>query len=108
MEYVKTAHYKELPPTDDDFMYIRAAAIVRTLLVHPERNWGVCRLAKKFGGKRRAKGATRGHKKSAAKGIIRHCVKELQKLGYVEPAAEDGPRKISSEGRSTATIIAKQ
>merc|ERR1711860_400771 len=81
MDHVKTAHYKELAPMDENFIYIRAAAIVRTLLVHQNRDWGVERLATKFGGKKRAKGASRSHKKPAAKGIIRHCLKELEKLG---------------------------
>lgn len=103
MEYVKTAHYKELAPMDEDFLYIRAAAIVRTLLVHQDRDWGVERLATKFGGKKRAKGASRSHKKPAAKGIIRHCLKELEKLGYVQGNKESGGlRRISPVGQSTA------
>merc|ERR1712227_548085 len=92
VEFVKSAHYKELAPTDDDFIFKRAAAILRVLLIHPERDWGVGRLAKKFGGKKRAKGASRGHKASAAEGIIRHCVRELQKMGFLE-TTEFGVRK---------------
>merc|ERR1712060_4206 len=107
MEYVKTAHYKELAPMRDDFIFTRAAAIFRVLLVHPERQWGVGRLAKKFGGKKRAKGASRSHKKPAAQGIIRHCVKELTRLGYLQ-ADEHGIRTFSSKGLRDATTIAKQ
>jgi small subunit ribosomal protein S19e len=48
-KFVKTAPYKERPPQQDDWWYIRAAAILR-YLYKIGRPIGVSRLRKKYGG----------------------------------------------------------
>eukprot|EP00915_Cephaloidophora_sp_WS-2016_P002627 GHVH01003543.1.p2 GENE.GHVH01003543.1~~GHVH01003543.1.p2 ORF type:complete len:154 (+),score=26.69 GHVH01003543.1:44-505(+) len=107
MEHAKTACYKELSPESPDFVYTRAAAILRQFIVNPQREFGVGRLAAKFGGKKR-NGVGREHRALASRGIIRHCVKELEKLGYIKQKSADVQRRvITSSGQSTATQIAK-
>ncbi|EER08063.1 40s ribosomal protein s19, putative, partial [Perkinsus marinus ATCC 50983] len=46
-EYIKTGTQRELAPYDDDYLYIRAAAIARRIYIRP--NIGVGALRKIFG-----------------------------------------------------------
>merc|ERR1712093_789841 len=57
-DLVKTGHFKELAPYDEDWFYIRAAALVRKLYIRPRL--GVGKLAQLFGGKER-NGSKRKH-----------------------------------------------
>merc|ERR1712017_33910 len=58
VDIVKTGHYHELSPYDEDWFYTRAAAIVRKLYIRPRL--GAARMAKLFGGKER-NGSSRKH-----------------------------------------------
>merc|ERR1712072_206310 len=75
IDLVKTGHYHELAPYDEDWFYTRAAAIMRKLYVKP--HVGVGRLANKFGGKER-NGSARKHHSTDSKAVISACMKALE------------------------------
>merc|ERR1712066_764801 len=75
VDLVKTGHYHELAPYDEDWFYTRAAAIMRKLYVKP--TVGVGRLANKFGAKQR-NGVARKHHAKDSKGVIRACMQALE------------------------------
>merc|ERR1711953_863064 len=80
VDLVKTGHYHELAPYDDDWFYTRSAAIVRRLTVRPRL--GVGSLANMFGGKER-NGSARKHHAKDSKAVIRACMKALEKAGIL-------------------------
>ena len=102
VDYVKSGAHKERPPDDQDFYWIRAAAIMRKLYF--ESPIGVNRFRKLFGG-RKKRGVKPEHKVKAGGKIIRTILQELEKLGYVEKDKKG--RKISAKGRSLIENISK-
>merc|ERR1711862_818349 len=121
VDLVKTGHYHELTPYDEDWFYTRAAAIMRKIYVKP--NVGVGRLANKFGAKER-NGSARKHHAKDSKAVIRACLKALEKAKlmtrYTDPKrtdfAEDtrpdtdvklNRRVVSDEGKKTINNVAK-
>ena len=48
MDYVKMGRFKELPPTDKDWYYIRAASVARHIYLR--RGTGVGAFTKVYGG----------------------------------------------------------
>merc|ERR1712048_1450934 len=122
VDLVKTGHYHELTPYDEDWFYTRAAAIMRKIYVKP--NVGVGRLANKFGGKER-NGSVRKHHAKDSRAVIRACLKALEKaklmIRYNDPKrtdfAEDtmpdmdvhkARRVVSDNGKKTINNIAKE
>merc|ERR1712084_159643 len=122
VDIVKTGHYHELTPYDEDWFYTRAAAIMRKIYVKP--NVGVGRLANKFGAKER-NGSIRKHHAKDSKAVIRACMKALEKAKlmtrYSDPKrtdfAEDtcplvepikSRRVVSDNGKKTINNIAKE
>ena len=57
-KYVKTAHFKQRPPDQEDWWYIRAASILRKLYIHGPK--GVSKLRNAYGG-RKERGARPSH-----------------------------------------------
>ncbi len=106
IEFLKTAHFKELPPVNPDFWFIRCASLLRKLYNGPV---GMKELRKAYGG-RKVKDTRKSHTHLASGAIIRRCLQQLQKAGLVEIYKKEG-RILSAKGRSlldkTATEIAK-
>ena len=104
VDYVKTASFKEYSPLDNDWYYLRAAAIARR--VYLQAGVGVGEFRRKFGGRSHKKGKVAPeHFARASGGIIRHALKELEKVGLVEKHATGG-RRITSEGRRQLDLVA--
>jgi ribosomal protein S19E (S16A) len=82
VDIVKTACFKELPPLDRDWYYIRAAAVARQVYVR--QGLGVGQLRVKFGGRNKTRGVKPEHFKKASGGLIRHILKQLESVGFVE------------------------
>lgn len=96
-DYVKTGVHKERPPQQEDWWYIRAAAILRSVYINGPV--GVNRLSKKFGGKKR-RGVRKPKFAPASTNIIRKILQQLEKTGLVEKNKEGRPgRKITAQGR---------
>jgi len=97
--FVKTGPGKERPPTDTDWYYKRAAAVLRTIYMRGPI--GVSRLRVKFGNKK-----NRGHKpdifyKASGK-IIRTILQQLEKSELIK-FQKEGVHKgriITPKGKS--------
>ena len=99
-EIVKTGPGRELPPDQQDFWAVRAAALLRKIAM--DGPVGVDRLSSAFGTK--VRGSTRygfgGRKHTGgSRKIIRLLLQELEELDYVETASGEG-RRITPAGQS--------
>ena len=97
--FVKTGMDKERPPQQEDWWYMRCAAVLRRVRVLGPV--GTSKLRTKFGGKK-----NRGHKPGqfykASGSIIRKVLQQLQAAGLIE-MKEKGVhkgRKITAKGMS--------
>jgi small subunit ribosomal protein S19e len=101
--FVKTGVYKEKPPQDPDWWYIRAAAVFRKLYIRGPL--GVSRLRKLYGGRHR-----KGHKPPKfAKGsgaITRKILQQLEEAGLVQKYDNKG-RIVTEKGRELLEEAAK-
>uniref|UniRef100_A0A8D1BJT9 40S ribosomal protein S19 n=1 Tax=Sus scrofa TaxID=9823 RepID=A0A8D1BJT9_PIG len=89
-------------PYDQDWYYIRAAAVARKVYLRPGR--GVGGLSKAFGTKARRGTMTNTHR-PASTGIIRHVLQQLESLKVVEKM-DNGGRQISRVGQQDLDRIA--
>jgi len=102
-KFVKTGAHKQRPPERDDWWYVRAAAILRTVYVNGPV--GVERLRTKYGGRK-----DMGHRPERfVKGsgnIIRKCLQQLEELGFVKK--EKKGRVITPKGRKFLDDLAHE
>ena len=96
--YVKTGNHKERPPMNNDWWYIKAAAILRS--IQKLGPIGVSKLRTKYGGKK-----NRGHKPShfykGSGNIIRKILQQLEKSGLVHQVDISGHkgRMLTKKGK---------
>jgi len=86
-KFVKTGSHKEKPPTQENWWFIRAAAVLRT--VHLKGPVGVSRLRGKYGGKKR-KGTKPGKATKGGGKIIRVCLQQLENASLIKKLDEEG------------------
>jgi small subunit ribosomal protein S19e len=101
---VKTGIHKERPPEQEDWWYLRAAAIVRKLYV-AGTPVGVARLAKKFGGARKARARKVRTFSKGSRNIIRTIFQQLERAGLVT-LREGRGRVLADAGVSFTDKIA--
>ncbi|MCX6694252.1 MAG: 30S ribosomal protein S19e [Methanomicrobiales archaeon] len=93
--FVKTGVHKEMPPQQEDWWFIRAAAILRRVYI--DGPVGVQRMRSFYGGKK-----NRGSKPNALRrgsgSILRKSLQQLESVGFV--AKDKTGRKISPAGAS--------
>mmetsp|Transcript_13918 Transcript_13918/g.17785 ORF Transcript_13918/g.17785 Transcript_13918/m.17785 type:complete len:160 (+) Transcript_13918:109-588(+) len=104
VDYVKTGTNRELSPYDDDWFYIRAAAIARKVYLRP--GCGVGGLKKAFGGKTRRGTMTNTFGKGSGS-IIRYALQQLEEMKVLDKD-ENGGRRITKEGQQDLDRIARQ
>ena len=80
-KFVKTGTHKERPPEQEDWWYIRAAAILRT--IYKDGPVGVQRLRTKYGG-RKNRGVKPDKFKKGSGSVIRKIIQQLEKANLVE------------------------
>lgn len=108
--FIKTGMHKERPPLTQDWWYIRAAAVLRS--VYRLGPIGVAKLRVKYGGKK-----NRGHKPDAffrgSGSIPRHILQQLEKAQLLKQV-KDGVHKgrvVTPKGKAlldkTATELKK-
>ncbi len=105
-KFVKTGVNAERPPVQEDWWYIRSAAVLRKLHMN-NKPVGVQRLRTAFGGKRR-RGHKPPHREKAGGKIIRLMLQQLEEAGYIKKV--DKPRKgriITNKGQSLVDKCAK-
>ena len=109
--FVKTGMHKERPPKQEDWWYIRAAAVLRA--VYKLGPIGTSKLRTKYGGKRNM-GVKPDHSFKGSGNIIRKVLQQLEKSGLLAKT-ERGVHKgriLTPKGKSlvdkAASKIAKQ
>jgi small subunit ribosomal protein S19e len=103
VNFVKTGVSKERAPDQENWYYIRMAAILRKFYTHKEL--GIEMLRNYFGSLKN-RGVKRHHFFKASGKIIRDCVNDLEKLKFLVKS-EKG-RKITMEGRKYIDGFAKK
>ncbi|CAD7942630.1 unnamed protein product [Amoebophrya sp. A120] len=104
-DVVKTGVSRELPPMDQDWLYIRAASIARH--VYNRGGSGVGAFRKVYGGQQRRGTCTSHFRKSSGK-IIRYCMQQLEEIGIIEIDEKTGGRRITPEGQREMDTVAVQ
>ena len=94
-EFVKTGVHKEFPPVQDDWWYIRCAAVLRA--VYMNGPVGVERLCSIYGGKKN-RGSKPSRKAKGSGSVIRKAVQQLEAAGYVQTAKTG--RTVAGPGRA--------
>jgi small subunit ribosomal protein S19e len=92
---VKTGVHKELPPNNEDWWYIRCAAVLRK--IYTDGPIGIERLRSVYGG-RKDNGSTPYSKAKGSGSVARKAVQQLEAAGYLQKVKEG--RTVSSKGRS--------
>jgi small subunit ribosomal protein S19e len=110
-KFVKTGNHKEKPPVQQDWWFIRAAAILRSVAINGPI--GVSKLRSKYGG-RKNRGSTPERFKKGSGNIIRKILQQLEKAELIKFQKESvhKGRKITPKGQSllnkTATELSKR
>ena len=105
--YVKTGMHASRPPANEDWWYMRSAAILRS--VYKLGTVGTSKLRTKYGGRK-----NRGYKPEkffrGGGSIIRKVLQQLEKSGLVMQAqkTQDKGRKLTGKGKSFLDKIAAQ
>lgn len=95
-EYVKTGVHKERPPEQENWYYIRTAAILRR--IYKDGPLGVSKLRTIYGGRNSRGHKPENHEKASGK-VIRTALQKLEEHEYVEEEDGEG-RKITDKGKS--------
>jgi len=95
--FVKTGTHKERPPVLENWWYIRAAAILRT--IYKNGPVGVSKLRSKYGGAKN-RGRKRHHFTKGSGKVIRTIVQQLEEKGYLKRAPKGKGRLTTSAGQS--------
>merc|ERR1712061_157385 len=103
-DIVKTAKFKELPPSDPDWLYVRTASMVRKIYIRV--GMGVGAFRKVYGGQLRRGTRTNVFSKSSGK-IARYILQQLEEMGLVEQD-DNGGRRITKEGQRELDTVAVQ
>lgn len=103
-EFVKTGVNKEKPPEQENWWYLRSAAVLRT--VYMDGPVGVEKLRTKYGSERRRGHQTEHFHKASGK-IIRTCLQQLEEAGLVELEEGEG-RAVTPEGQSFLDNLSKE
>jgi len=104
MDIVKTSKSKELGPYNNDWFYIRCAAILRRM--YHRGPIGVGGVKKIFGANQR-NGSSPSHFCRADGAVSRRAIQALEHIKLVEKHAEGG-RKLSAQGQRDLDRIASQ
>jgi small subunit ribosomal protein S19e len=101
--FVKTGSHKDRPPTQEDWYYLRCAAILRKLYKKGPLGVGTLRIL--YGG-RKNKGHKTEHFRKAGGKIIRSALQQLENAELVRTAEKRKGRKLTSKGISFLDNIA--
>ena len=94
--FVKTGSHNERAPDNEDWWYIRMASILRR--VYTSGTVTVKKLRSYYGGKKRRGVRPSVFRKAGGK-IIRVCLQDLEKLGFVKQTEMKG-RQITVKGQA--------
>ncbi|KAL8278686.1 hypothetical protein RQP46_008978 [Phenoliferia psychrophenolica] len=103
VDIVKTGTAKELAPYDQDWFYIRAAAVARHIYLR--KHVGVGGLQKLHGGAHN-RGNRPSHHADGSGSVERKILQGLEKIGVLEKDTARGGRRISQDGQRDLDRIA--
>ena len=89
--FVKTGSHKEMPPSQEDWWYIRLASILRK--VNKYGPIGTNKLSKFYGG-RKNRGVRPDRKTTGSKKIIRVGLQQLQSAGLIKQVEKPSSGKV--------------
>ncbi|CAD8071290.1 unnamed protein product [Paramecium primaurelia] len=102
---VKTGLGKEISPIDQDWMYVRAAALARKIYVRG--HWGVGNLTHMFGSVN-----DNGKHESGSGKVIRYLLQQLESIKVLKKdnksLLKKGSRIVTKEGQQDLNRIATQ
>jgi small subunit ribosomal protein S19e len=99
--FAKTGVHREMPPENDDWWYVRAAAVFRR--IYTDGPVGTQRMRSAYGGARDRGSAPNQFRKGSGS-IVRKVFQQLEAAGYVSHASEG--RVVTAAGRSFLDNIA--
>lgn len=105
--FVKTGHFKQRPPVDKDWWYLRAASVFRKIYL--QGPIGVSKLRTLYGGKKN-RGAKPEHFCKASGNILRKILQQLEKAGFAIQASKGGHRGriLTPKGKSLVDKAARR
>jgi len=105
--FVKTGVSRERPPLQEDWFFVRAASILRTVAMHGPI--GTQKLRTKYGG-RKNKGYKPEHNAKAGGSVIREILQQLDKAGFTKQELKQlhKGRIVTPKGQSVLDKVAKQ
>jgi len=104
-DIVKTSVGRELAPLDPDWYYVRAASLLRR--VYLRGGTGVGGFAKVYGSSNRIT-TSRPHFTRAARGLIRHILKQLEGEDLIGKKKDQKGRFLTQKGRKDLDTLAGQ
>ena len=102
--WVKTGHYKEDKPLQEDWFYIRSGAVFRKIYIRGPI--GIQELRKQFGDHKN-RGSMPNKASMASGAVIRNIVQQLEKAGFLESKGTEG-RSVTSQGKKFVDGICKE
>jgi len=104
--FVKTGVFKERPPAQDDWWYMRSASILRK--IHLKGPIGVSKLRTLYGGKKN-NGVAAEHVYRASGNILRKILQQLEAAGLAKQTTINGRkgRIVTPKGESFMNKVAK-
>ncbi|RLJ02511.1 MAG: 30S ribosomal protein S19e [Candidatus Aenigmatarchaeota archaeon] len=103
-DYVKTGVNRERPPVQDDWWYIRAAAILRKIYL--KGPIGTQRLRTEYGGRKNL-GHQPEHFRKGSGAVIRKILQQLENAGLIQKYKNKG-RVITPKGQSFLDNVAHE
>ncbi|MEN3000164.1 MAG: 30S ribosomal protein S19e [Acidilobaceae archaeon] len=103
--FAKTGSYKEYPPREADWWYVRAASVLRKLYKSGEPV-GVGAMRVMYGGRKR-RGSAPPHFREGSGSTVREILMQLEAAGLVVKAPGKG-RSLSPKGRGMLDMAAKE
>jgi small subunit ribosomal protein S19e len=100
-DFAKTGVHKEMPPENDDWWYVRAAAVFRR--IYTDGPVGTQRMRSVYGGKY-DRGSAPGRFKRGSGSVVRTIFQQLEAAGYVSHTSAG--RTVTAAGRSFLDNIA--
>ncbi|MDD4566931.1 30S ribosomal protein S19e [Methanoculleus chikugoensis] len=99
--FAKTGVHKEMPPENDDWWYVRTAAVFRR--IYTDGPVGIQRMRSAYGGSLN-RGSAPNRFKRGGGSIIRKIFQQLEAAGYVAHGV--GGRTVTPAGRSFLDNVA--
>ena len=104
-DLIKTGSLKQMPPNFTNWYYTRTASIVRQVYLHPGTS---VESLRNYYGKNVDSGFTPNHHGKASGKVIRSCLQDLEKIGWIKQSEDKIGRMITDKGQKQLDILAQE